>query len=62
MDTITIYRGLRWVIRDGEKVLQHYHLAPCQATHFPNYTWQDVPLVDEKTGEEIEEHEPNTGR
>ena len=56
--------NLRYVIRDGEKVLQECHLeysfagnlAGGDFTHKPKWVWRDrtdIPTVDEETGEEI---------
>ena len=47
--------NLRWVIRDGEKVLQQLiHTNPVPKGQLvyrePKYEWQDVPTV--KEGEE----------
>lgn len=42
---------LRFVLRDGKRILQRYEWSHCKA----NYHWFDLPLVDEETGELIDE-------
>ncbi len=60
--------NLRYIIRDGEKVLQYcteqaieeWVAAKGDATFQYKgikgykYTWHDIPLCDEETGEEME--------
>jgi hypothetical protein len=53
MKTIVIHSGLRFVLRDGEKVLQEYIDLSLGQSHFPIYGWKDLRIVDEKTGEDI---------
>lgn len=61
--------NLRFIIRDGKKILQ-YGTYENKFKHVPSsfdpdllvaesigvfYTWKDIPLCDEDTGEEIKE-------
>lgn len=56
--------NLRFVIRDGEKILQYeigeydgepYYDALGRRKHNTCNVWKDIPLCDEDTGKEIKE-------
>jgi hypothetical protein len=56
--------NVRFVIRDGKKILQYeteeyegapYYDALGRRKHNTRSVWKDIPLCDEDTGEEIEE-------
>lgn len=60
--------NLRFIIREGKRILQYCEVRPIEEWKSdPNggpiqfkvlkghtYTWHDIPLCDEVTGEEIE--------